>query len=189
MKFYLSTFLLFVFSIHSNGQHKLEHEKRTVVDSVPDRAVRFISNIQFDTKVKWYKEIGLDGISWEAKAKKNKKKYSIEFDKKGKLEDLEITVLPRDVPSALNKNILLYFKSQYTNHKIAKLQIQYIGSDDNILRLINKNERYDLTQNFEIIARIINKNETFSQELLFSETGQLLSTKLIIDHYSDLLEF
>ena len=75
----LSIGFLLLFPIVSKAQQKYEREYRIKSEIIPQSAKEFINSIGSDYKIKWYKEIGLNTVSLEAKFKHNNKKFSIEF--------------------------------------------------------------------------------------------------------------
>ena len=82
----LSSILLIAF--HGFSQAKYEKEFRIKEKYVPSVALNFVDSMTFDSKVKWYKEIGLNRITIEAKAKYKKERYSIEFFENGVFKDV-----------------------------------------------------------------------------------------------------
>ena len=77
---------------HLLGQIKYEKEYDIEQKEVPRIALEFITKSGFEKHVRWYREESQDGTTIEAKSKKNRHKYSIEFDTSGKLLDIEKTV-------------------------------------------------------------------------------------------------
>ena len=90
--FVLSILLLFSFNVFS--QSKYEKEFRIDPKDVPYPALTFVDSLTFDSRVKWYKEIGLELNTIEAKAKIKRVRHSIEFCEEGIFQDTEIEVKP-----------------------------------------------------------------------------------------------
>lgn len=67
--FYLLLGVLFLFSLKGYSQPKYEKELRISALAVPLSAKSFVDSFSFDKKIKWYKEIGIDQVSYEAKTR------------------------------------------------------------------------------------------------------------------------
>ncbi|MEZ4934623.1 MAG: hypothetical protein R2788_21160 [Saprospiraceae bacterium] len=87
--------VFWAFAICTNQIHaqvKYEKESRLKEKDVPSIALDFIDSLAVKKKVRWYLEEGFNRTSVEAKFKMDNRKYSIEFDTIGNLEDIEIQV-------------------------------------------------------------------------------------------------
>ncbi len=108
------------------SQVKVEREHRIKKNQFPDAAHDFIKEkLQDAKKIRFYKETDTTKISYEAKFKKDKLHYSVEFDESGKLEDIEILIKEVDVPedswskiTKFLKKSLLSIKSEKFNNSI-----------------------------------------------------------------------
>jgi hypothetical protein len=118
----LSSILLIAF--HGFSQAKYEKEFRIKEKYVPSVALNFVDSMTFDSKVKWYKEIGLNRITIEAKAKYKKERYSIEFSDKGIFQDVEIEVKSNKIPDSTFSKISGFLSQRHKKYKIEKVQIQ-----------------------------------------------------------------
>ena len=94
---YIGFLLLFPFT--STAQHKYEREQRISSEIIPQSAQNFIDSIGSDSKIKWYKEVSLNEVTFEAKFKHNKKKFSVEFDTLGTLQDVELAIKKGEINS------------------------------------------------------------------------------------------
>lgn len=119
---------------------------------VPLSAREFINKMDFASKIKWYFEQNYDKKSFEAKTKYKEKKYSIEFDNTGKIEDIEIQIQWMDVASSAQTSICAYLKNGLDRYKIKKNQLQYTGKEEDLIRL--QDDTKDLVLKYEIIMRI-----------------------------------
>src|SRR5690606_9432526 len=122
--------------------------------------------------IHWYYEENLTGNSVEAKLTFRKKKYSIEFDTLGNLQDVEILINWAEIPKKVQNNITSNLDSVFTVSKIKKIQIQYIGNNAALLDLAKKqftNREY--TTNYELI--VVGKKDTQKKlyEVVFSQNG------------------
>ena len=191
MKITLSIFLFLLLQIpFSFAQQKLEKESRIKSNEVPQAALDFVDQLNFSKKIKWYKEEGLNKTSLEAKTKHEKRKYSVEFNSSGEIEDIEIKVGWNTLPPATQKNITEYLQSKYDKYKLKKIQIQYSGQPNLLINTIKQmiNQPEVLTR-YEIIVNAKTKKGREQFEYLFSETGQKISKSKIIFRNTDHLEF
>jgi hypothetical protein len=176
---YLAILLLIIFSPPLLAQSKLEREFKIKETAVPQSAREFISSCGFTDKIKWYREENGTIVSFEAKTRKKKNNYSIEFSETGVLEDAE--VLSR--LKWLNKDIILAIESalsaEFRRYRIEKMQIQYSGADGAILNAILSGISGDCLVRYELIVAGTSAAEHGHFEMLFSEKGVLLErTKL-----------
>ena len=173
-----------------NAQTKFEKEIRIHESYIFPNATAFVQALNFK-KVKWYKEIGLNKtISYEAKAQKNKKKYSIEFSSEGILEDVEIEIPFSRLSSPLMARIKGNLESAFEDYRIQKTQIQYIASPETLLDFLIKEIKSDELQiHYEII--VIGKTEELynSYEYLFDSKGNLIKKLMIITKYPDYIDY
>lgn len=186
--FYITLALLF--SVHVLGQTKQEREYRLKIQKVPIAARQFVDSIQSKKKIHWYYEENLTGNSVEAKLTFRKKKYSIEFDTLGNLQDVEILINWAEIPKKVQNNITSNLDSVFTVSKIKKIQIQYIGNNAALLDLAKKqftNREY--TTNYELI--VVGKKDTQKKlyEVVFSQNGAVNGISEIIFKNTDNLEF
>lgn len=172
------------------AQQKLEREVRIDADDVPAKAIEFVKQLAFSSKIKWYKETGLNATSFEAKTKFNKKKYSIEFNSNGVFEDVEITISKKKLSPQILKNITQYLHKDLSKFKWRKIQIQYSGDPQAVRQKIKTgNATQGLRVKYELIvsAKIDKKYQKF--EYLFSDVGTFLERKNIILQNTDNLEY
>ncbi|WP_019669111.1 hypothetical protein [Eudoraea adriatica] len=110
----------------SLSQVKVEREHRIKKNQFPDAAHDFIQEkLQDAKKIRFYKETDTTKITYEAKFKKDKLHYSVEFDESGKLEDIEILIKEVDVPEDSWSQITKFLKEKFNKYKIRKIQQQY----------------------------------------------------------------
>ena len=110
----------------SLSQVKVEREHRIKKNQFPDAAHDFIQEKLKDAKkIRFYKETDTTKITYEAKFKKDKLHYSVEFDESGKLEDIEILIKEVDVPEDSWSQITKFLKEKFKKYKIRKIQQQY----------------------------------------------------------------
>lgn len=182
-------FLLF-FSNASKAQHKYEREYRIASELIPKSAQEFIDSIHPDLKIKWYREISLHAVSIEAKFKHNNRKFSVEFDTLGILQDAEYIIKKTELSSAVYTKIEHALDSLYQKWKFQKIQIHYHGKPSDILIAINKKEpNQKATLLYEIVLKGKTEEDTALYELTFNHQGLLQQIKQIIQDKADHLEY
>jgi hypothetical protein len=186
----LSIGFLLLFPFISKAQHKYEREFRIKSETIPQSAKELIDSISADSKIKWYKEISLNDITLEAKFKYNKKKFSVEFDTLGKLQDVEFVIKKREISPEVYNKIERKLDSVYEKWKFQKIQIHYSGKSRDIVAAIRKNEPSDSIKiAYEIVLKGKNLEDTNLYEITFNEQGELKNILLIIQDKADHLEY
>ncbi|KPM47401.1 hypothetical protein [Jiulongibacter sediminis] len=168
------------------AQQKFEKELRVPESEVPARALDFAESLCPDSRLKWYKETGLSSKSFEAKTKYQGKKYSVEFSLNGELEDVEVEVKSKELSNSLLKSIDDQFDVDFQKHRLKKIQIQYSGTEPDVLQFFSQSLGIDRLQiNYEVVVSA-KKGETFGfYEYLFSSRGRLLKKSEIILKMTD----
>tara|TARA_R110002051_G_scaffold234092_2_gene295712 strand:+ start:1394 stop:1993 length:600 start_codon:yes stop_codon:yes gene_type:complete len=131
MKFKFLVLLCFLWPIATSAQVKYEREFRIKKSQFPAAAHQVLKrNLEGAKRLKFYKEIDSATISYEAKFKKSRLWYSIEFNKEGILEDIEITINVVDIPNETFDSIRHYLTTHFISYKIKKIQQQYVSNGD-----------------------------------------------------------
>ena len=183
--------ILFSFpGINTFAQEKIEKESRIDLTVVPKNAQSFISGLALDSKIKWYLEQGINQTTIEAKFKHNGKKYSVEFDSIGNIEDIEVEISWKDLEVGVKESIKKQLDLNCSKYKINKIQTQYLGNAKNLSFLFKQNSNTQkLETNYELIVRCNQENEVNLFEYLFNHQGKLISTSKIIFRNSSHLEY
>ena len=186
MKFkpYLLLSLMVITSITINAQTKNEQEIRIEKEDFPKKALNLLEHLPENIKrIKYYKETDQDKTSFEAKLKLKRKKYSIEFDETGNLEDIEITVKSKNIDRVVLKTIETFFKSEYKKYGLLKIQNQYkkqasIDAISTLQKAIENSQEFEI--NLEIIAQVQTKNSKKQvMEFTFNHLGSLLESRIV----------
>jgi len=129
MKYRILTLLALVFCCSLNAQAKYEREFRIKKSQFPQASLAlaepFLNGVR---KLRFYKEIDSSKQSYEIKFKRDKLKYSVEFNDKDVLEDIEVGISEVDIPKASYKAMEGFLKNNFSKYKIRKIQQQYPGT-------------------------------------------------------------
>ncbi len=192
MKNYSIIFLIFLFTLPFNlaGQIKYEREYDLKKENVPGMAITFMDSCCPNSKVKWYGEESLKGLSIEAKVYYKGSLYSIEFDTSGYIQDVEKKIRLHDISQDTRSAIVKKLDSIYRKHKIDKVQVQWIGSNQTLYELIEKNNsELPYTINYEIVVQGKKGKSTRMYEIQFSSGGGILSVSEIVQRNTDNLDY
>lgn len=173
--------LLLLCTYQCFSQNKYEREYRILKNQFPTVSLALIKDNVVDIKrLKFYKEIDSAKVSYEAKFKKDRLWYSIEFDTIGNLEDIEITVKSIDIPSDVFANIKAYFVDAFKKHTIKKIQQQYLASSNEKLETTLRNAFQNLllpSINYEIIVSGKEDRSYMEYEVLFDAEGTFINRR------------
>jgi len=178
--------VLLLLSSSAFGQ-KVERESRIKSTDVPEKALEYIEQTSLD-KVKWYRETGLESISFEAKFKHERRWYSVEFSEEGVLEDIEIEIDLHQVPEPTRESIDKYLEAEFKRHRIKKVQIQYKQTS---LQTLIKEEvpKTDSPHAFELVVKGKKSKLMKLWEVVFSSKGKFISIDQILNRNSTHLEY
>ncbi len=163
------------------AQAKYEREFRIKQADFPQKALALIKDeIQGVKRLRFYKEIDSITVSFEAKFKKDRLFYSIEFNTEGELEDIEILIQESDIPNDVLEAITAHLMQTYSNFKIRKIQQQYPLRKGEQLRGLLKEAFQNLLLpyiNYELIisCKAVSGRREF--EYLFNAEGNFLSKR------------
>lgn len=174
------------------AQVKYEKEYRLNQEQVPTIALDFVDKLGFEKKVKWYKEEAIDKTSIEAKTKHLSKKYSVEFNSDGEIEDIEIKIKAAEVPAEVYQSIIQYLNTNYQKVKICKIQLQLSGESNALIQTINNQDIKDnstITTRYEIVLNAKENRKYQKLEYLFNHQGDMLHKAMILLKNTDNLEY
>jgi signal recognition particle GTPase len=159
--------------------------------NVPDTAKKVICELFPGEKVKWILERNNSGDNLEAKLKVNKTRISIEFDRNGFFEDLEVELPLSDVEKEAANKIKSKLESDFDRFKIKKIQHHYSGNQVEVLKLYQTGVarlRF-ISQRFEIVVYGIKDKKINSYEYLFSLEGDFGERLINAEENTDNLLF
>lgn len=166
--FFLYVAIMNFISIDFFAQEKFEKEYRIQSTEVPKKAVELVQKWNFSSKVKWFAEESNDGISFEAKVKFKGTLHSIEFSENGTILDVEKIVKFSKLPKNIQESIEKALSNNFQKFKITKIQIQFLGSENEIFNAVFKDEVLPKNTNYEIELKGKKSNEFFMYEVLLS---------------------
>ena len=175
-----------------HGQIKYEREYRLDISQVPPQALEFVDALNLTNKIKWYKEEGFYKNSIEAKTRYQSKKYSIEFDTSGTIEDIEVEINWEEVPLDTRNAIDEYLDTNFQKSKICKVQRQFVGDEEYLLKITSTEAFHSndhINVHYELEVAVKRKEKHQKLELLFDEGGRLLKESTIIFKNTDHLEY
>lgn len=177
----LTGILTLFFGCYGIAQNKYEREYRIKKSQFPEKALNHITEkLEGAKRIKFYKETDSSKTSFETKFKKDKLWYSVEFDKEGNLEDIEIIIKEIDIPSDSFMSITTYLQDNFLKYRIRKIQQQYPFTEEEQTDKTIKNAFQNLmlpSINYEIIVSG-KKEEGYGQyEILFDANGAFIQSR------------
>lgn len=173
------------------GAQKIEREKKVRKEVVPSTAIEFISSLRVTSKIKWYHEESLRGISWEAKTKVGIKKYSIEFDENGVLEDIEIQIHESSLSPEVSKKMMNVLSRHLGKPVTRKIQQQLTGKPEDLRAAFIRKHTIPrtVTIRYEVVADGKVNGSKKRYEYTFDVYGNLLNHEQVLFRHTDNLEF
>ncbi len=182
--------IAFHFPVQAQPQTKYEREFRVHSDKVPSNAKHFINSLSGVSRVRWYQEQGYMTLSFEAKFNLASKRYSIEFNKEGAIEDVEKETDIKALNDTTRQMLLRALGSLFSNFRIQKSQIQWVADVEAQRQLILEGRsNLPFTQNFELIVTASDRNQRANFEVLINSSGNILSSRKIVARLTDTLEY
>ena len=190
----MNRFIFFIclmsFSSFGFTQPKYEKEMRIKEKEVPENVISFVDSMKLPKKIKWYKEIGNNKTSYEAKTRYEAKRLSIEFSENGTFEDFEIEINPEDILSEDNKRISDYLLNAHSKYLIEKVQLQYSGEPNLILNyFLNPESINGLIIHYEVVISTKEDSAYAMYEYLFDENGAFVKKSQIKIKTTDNIEY
>ncbi len=108
------------------GQIKYEREHRIKKSQFPNKALHYIGEkLEGSRKIRFYKEIDSSVVSYEARFKKDRLRYSVQFNEQGELEDVALLIKPVDIPEDTYNAINQYLGAEFNKYRIRRMQQRY----------------------------------------------------------------
>jgi hypothetical protein len=175
-KIYVYLILVSVFACCqlSFAQKTYEREFRIRKSQFPSAAHTVIKdNIEGVKRLNFYQETDSNKVNFNAKLKKDKLWYNLEFDKEGALEKIEIFINSTDIPNDTYLNIENYLNNNFSKYRIKKLLQQYYSNSDTLEETIkNAFQNLILSSNmYEIAIAGKKDNGYLDYEIQFDADG------------------
>lgn len=171
------------------GQTKFEKESRLNIQDIPSQAKAFVFELTPSKKVKWYKEESIEGQSIEAKTCYQNKKYSIEFNMDGTLQDVEMETEIKNINTTTRTRLTTHLEVTFKKYKIKKIQIQYTATAQNLLDYFKTGSSKGVTIKYEIVLKGKTDLDKQLYEFTFLQDGTFENSKQIIFRNTDNIEF
>lgn len=181
---YSVVFLILFLSNHLSfaQDKKLEREERIKELEMPEKALGSLKDFKTEfSKLKFYRESDGERSSYETKFGHGKKKYSVEFDEEGKLEDVEVDFDFKEVPQLAQRKISDWLKD-FDNYKILKTQKQFSSltmPDIQVIKLALEDQPTDVVR-FELVIEGKASKDWKSYEVLFDSNGNYISKREVV---------
>ncbi len=118
--------LLLLLPLFIISQVKQEQEQRIKKEQFPDKALELLEEYLEDARrIRFYIEMENGEKGYEAKFKKGKLHYSVEFFENGELEDVEFIIATKDIPNDSWNAIEEHLGSKFPGYRIIKIQQQH----------------------------------------------------------------
>ena len=178
MKFKYLLFVIVGIVQITSAQNKYEQESRIDKADFPNSAYLLIEDYLKDAKrVRFYQETDSTKKSYEAKFKKGRLRYSVEFDEQGTLEDVEFKIKVRDIPNDTWGAIQSYLDKNHYKHRVKKIQQQYPFREEKSVEKTLHNAFQNLILpdvNYELVFSAKESGGFQEYEALFDYEGQLI---------------
>ncbi len=173
-------FILICIPFLAISQNKYEREIRIDKADFPVEALDLVSPYLEDVKrVRFYRETDSIKVSYEAKFKKGKLLYSVEFDQTGKLEDIEFVIKKNDIPEESWNNIIGWLNNEFEKTKVKKIQQQYPNEQSSPEELLKEAFQNLILPyiHYELIFSAQNGKGFQMYEGLFDANGKMLKIR------------
>lgn len=173
----------------AQSTQKIEREAKIDAIDFPKNALQIVEEIGHSRKkVKFYRETDGDKTSYEAKLKYKGSKYSIEFNRAGILEDVEISLSKREIPKETKALIDSRLDTVARKYRVEKIQLQYLNKGQTSLEIRTRIDRKDF-DNYEIIVAFKDKRKIYRKEILFDNKGNFVQERDIKRQEYDFILF
>lgn len=195
MKKLLIVIFCFSVALMRAQEKKIEKEERIDFREMPASTLFLIKKIPENAKrLRYYYETDGEKESYEAKFKLSSATFSVEFGKAGKLQDIEVTLDAKQLPTTTLKNIQTYLAANHERYNIEKIQAQYLSTATNLestedLLLKSLSFKSQKPDNYELIVAVKNNGVLKKFEMLFNETGKFKNERKILRNSYDYLIF
>ncbi len=185
MKYKLILFIaVFSFCIQGTAQSTYEREHRIKKNQFPENAHALLANeITKVKRLRFYRETDSVKTSFNAKFKKDKLRYSMEFDSEGILQNVEILIKEIDVPNDTFTSVVNYLNQSYTKYQIRKILQQYpVMKSEEIKKTLQEAFQNLLlpSVNYKLIVSCKTETGSIDFEFLFDSDGTFKKKRALL---------
>ncbi|MCF0040437.1 hypothetical protein [Dyadobacter fanqingshengii] len=168
------------------GQKKYEREHSIKPDAVPQKAMEFVNSVFKKPKIHWYLEESLTGKTIEAKLKSSGKRFSIEFDEAGNIQDVEILSSISKMNANGRTKLEDTLSKAFSRYKVVKTQIHWNGSAQTLQESLNKDRAVNgVLIRYELIVRGYRDKIENYFEVLAESDGTIVRINEIVQRNTD----
>lgn len=193
MKHILLIIILMLPIFAMSQDKKIEKEEDIDREEMPEKTQKYlVENLPEPiNKIRYYHETDGDKESYEVKFRFNRHRFSVEFNERGILEDIEVQVKKKDLKPLVLRNIQNYLGQHHDRFKIEKIQAQYLSKVEDAEKTIKRAEKFNSNSpdHYEIIVATKNKGKLKKYEMLFDATGIFENEREILRNSYDSLIF
>jgi hypothetical protein len=175
------------FSTVSAQSEKNEVERSIDREDMPARVLNLIDEFWPNLRgIRYYEQIGGEDLVYEVKLEWQDSEYSIEFTIDGNITDVEKVINFNDIPESTRDAITRDLESQFNRHRLTRIQIQYIHTDEDdeddadFIEDILEQDADDYEIRYEIEVDGESRRELGSFEMLYTESGSLIQKRRIV---------
>lgn len=183
MKCKIISVFLFCLALNLSSQTKNEKESRIELDAFPEPSQTVVNTIIDNVRrIRHYKEIDGDNLSYESKFKYDKHWFSVEFNASGILEDIEVKINERQIEDDIRSKIKSYLNTHYSKFDFLKIQEQYPFNESKSPQQFLKSvleQRKNTLSNYEIVVALKTNGNWQIREMTFDENGIFLKERTL----------
>lgn len=185
-QYYLTGLLMALLCTPALAQKKYEREYDIKPEAVPERAMKFISSVFKNSRVRWYGEESLTDRSIEAKLKDSGKQYSIEFDVSGQIQDIEIRIKMNQIHEKARTLLKDNLSRVFTRYKVTKTQLQWKGNENALKQaLLSDKLPEGVETRYELVLRATKDKKAGYYEVLCESNGAIVRISEIVQRNAD----
>ncbi len=156
---------------------KEEKERRIKFNEIPQSAQDYLENwLDKSRRVRYYYETDAEHSSYEAKLIRDRRRFSIEFDEAGKLEDIEELIDFNQISDTVKQAIHSFLIENYGKYSVQRVQRQFLASQSKSYTQLTEEK----IGNYELEINLTEKSRLQSYEMLFDASGRLKQKRLIV---------
>lgn len=179
----------------ASAQRKFEKEvrirKRELNEQVPKSALEFIGKLPCESRIRWYREEGYSGHSFEAKTRIGRQRISIEFSAEGVFEDIEADIDETGIlDQAARAKMQQYLSDAHGSYRVQKIQVQYSGDAEAACESFSSGLlQANTTRRYEWVVSAKSDNSFALFEYLFGDDGRFVQRSEIDLAPADNIEY